>query len=290
MIHSSPLRVKAVVREERGATRQIPFPFRADPTGLDGLKLDQTARAAFVLILDNAKSRGWRSRLSNATMGRILGRCPMTISRALGRLESAGLIRRELTAGGRIRTGILVAWEGVRRESLTEQASVRREDLRGPTPAPKEVRREHLTNQSSTQVQDQTAPILSTEEDPESVVPEPAEAARFLRAMIEAGRKGFRQPVPSPAPPTPAEPPPQRSEEPRRSSPPSGPSRTPQDDVRRIVEGMAVGCFKDARRAAWGPLPGRRRMTPAELQRQLAEVRKRYGGKAPGGPSPAPSS
>jgi len=52
--------------------------------------------------------------------------------------------------------------------------------------------------------------------------------------------------------------------------------RPPQDDVRREVERMAGSIFKDARRAAWGPLPGRRRMTPAELQRQLAEVRRKY--------------
>jgi hypothetical protein len=290
MIHSSPLRVKAVVREEHGTTHQIPFPFRADPTGLDGLKLDQTARAAFVLVLDNAKSRGWRSRLSNATMGRILGRCPMTISRALGRLESAGLIRRDLIAGGRIRTGIVVTWDGVRRESLTEQASVRRESLRGSALESEGLGARAELIRSPVQSQDQTAPILSQGEDPESVVPEPAEAARFLRAMIEAGRKGVRQPAPSPAPPPAVEPRPTRSEEPRRSSPPSGPSRTPQDDARRAVEGMAVGCFKDARRAAWGPIPGRRRMTPAELERQLAEVRRKYGGKVPGGPSPAPPS
>jgi hypothetical protein len=180
MIHSAGAGVKTPAR--------LPFAFRADPVALDGLKLTRTARAVFALLLDNARSRGWRSRLGNATMARILDCCPMTVSRALGRLESAGLIRRELIAGGRIRTGIVVTWEGVRREGLTGQPSVRRESPTGSAQESNGVRRERLTDQSSTQSDDQTVGLLPAGKDP-GEVPDPATAAAFLRAMIQAGRK-----------------------------------------------------------------------------------------------------
>lgn len=292
MIHSAGAGVNTPAR--------IPFAFRADPVALDGLDLDATARAAFVLILDNAKSRGWRSRLSNSTIGRILGRCPMTISRALGRLEAAGLILRELAAGGRIRTGILVTWEGVRREGRTGSPSVRREDLTGPALASEGLGARAELIRSDIQSRDQAGPPPSIEEDSEEAA-RLAELgpARYLRMCIEAGRRGGGPAVPTSSPGGGADKPtPLPTSRGMTVSPPASTmtstavvpatvdrvvlngGSTPevsQDDVRREVERMAGLVFKDARRAAWGPPPGRRRMTPAELQRQLAEVRRKYG-------------
>ena len=79
--------VKGAARTPGVGTLKIPFPFRAYPTALDGMPLTRTARDVFALILDNAKARGWRSRLSNATMAAVLGCTTMTIKRALAQLE-----------------------------------------------------------------------------------------------------------------------------------------------------------------------------------------------------------
>lgn len=258
----------------------IPFQFRAYPVALDALKLTRTARAVFALVLDNARSRGWRSRLSNGTMGRILGCCSMTIKRALADLEAAGLILREFAAAGRIRTGIVVTWEGVEHSRSTERPHLEQSRSTGGTRASQGVEHSRSTNQRPGQNETQTAPILSIEEDPESVVPDGPTAAAYLRAMIQAGRRGGTQAAqpkpPCPAPSSAVEPPPPAAAY-SRPTPPAGPSRTPEADAKRAVERMAGSVFKDARRAAWGPLPGRRRMTPAELQRQLADVRRKYG-------------
>jgi hypothetical protein len=276
MIHSAGAGVKTPAR--------LPFAFRADPVALDGLKLTRTARAVFALLLDNARSRGWRSRLGNATMARILDCCPMTVSRALGRLESAGLIRRELIAGGRIRTGIVVTWEGVRREGLTGQPSVRRESPTGSAQESNGVRRERLTDQSSTQSDDQTVGLLPAGKDP-GEVPDPATAAAFLRAMIQAGRKsGCKIPAPTRVVDRNAAKgvgtsralPPESLRETPRTAPPAGPCHDdPCREVARMVEDLAATF-------AMGRM-GPRRLSPQALQRQLAEVRRRHGGRSASG-------
>ena len=213
MIHSAPAGVKAVVRTQHDAPRQISFAFRADPTALDDMKLPRTARDAFGLVLDNARLRGGRCRLSNGTMARILGCCAMTIGRALVALEAAGLVRRELSHGGRIRSGILVTWDGVQQGCLTERPCVQQERGRGSTPALKGVQQPCGTNQSPHQSVDQTGPILSSqggEDDPEAAALfATLGPAAFLRAMIAKGReevaaRSAGKPAPSPAPAEPA--------------------------------------------------------------------------------------
>lgn len=212
MIPANPAGVKAApVRTLADSPRQIQFAFRADPTALDDVGLDPTARDLMVLILDNARLRGGRCRLSNGTMGRILGRCPMTISRALGRLQAAGLILRELVAGGRVRTGIVVTWEAVQVQEpgrLTEQCTVRRERLTGSTSAPKGVRRERLTDQSPIQseISDADRSSLRGEEEDAEQAALFAELgpAAFLRAMIAKGREAAGKPALAPAPAEPA--------------------------------------------------------------------------------------
>lgn len=276
MMNPSHAGVKVGVRTQHTNTPQnrLPFQYRPDPVALDQLGLDFTARAVFVLLLDNSKSRGWRSRLSNSTIGRILNRNPMTISRALGRLESRGLIRRDLIAGGRIRLSITVVWEGVRREDLTEQAAVRRDGLTGSTRtseglgAAVELIRGGIQSEGN-----QTAPISpSTEEDAEqAALFEQLGPAKFLRMMMEKGRQEAeasqpRSVAPSPAPPASIGTPPAAS----------------HDDVRRAVEGMARDLGRnlaagrlDVRPRGRAEHAGRRRSTPQQLQEQLAELRRR---------------
>lgn len=275
-MNHAPSVVKGSVRPYPVATppNRMPYVYRADPVALDQLGLDLTARAVFVLLLDNAKSRGWRSRLSNATIGRILGRCAMTISRALGRLESRGLIHRDLIAGGRIRLAITIVWDGVRREELSAQAPVSRE-CRTPSAqeskglgAGVELIRGGIQSERSDRP---VSPSQGEEDEEQAALFAELGPAKFLRAMMEKGRQEAgasqsRSFVPSPVPPTPT------------GTPPAA----PHDDVRRAVEGMARDLGRNLAAGRLDVQPrgrvehaGRRRSTPQQLQEQLAELRRR---------------
>jgi hypothetical protein len=215
MIHSVPARVKASARAEYQQLgqkyqqpRQISFVFRADPTALDDVKLPRTARAVFALVLDNARRRAGSCRLSNGVMARILGCCPMTIGRALAALEAAGLVRRELSHGGRVRSGILVTWDGVQQPCLTERPCVQHERPRGSTSVLKGVQHSCGTNQSPIQneTSDADRPSLEGGEDPEAAALFASLGpAKYLQAMIAKGReeaaaRSAGKPAPSPAP------------------------------------------------------------------------------------------
>jgi len=249
----------------------IPFQFRAEPVGLrESRKVSGSAVALFTAILDDAKRRGWRCRLSNAALAERIGRTTMTVKRLLAELEAADMVARDMIAGGRVRLAIVVTWEGVEHSRSTDVRPVEHPRSGGGTSPTQGVEHSRSTIQSVPQTQIQTAPILPPlGEDPESQVPDGPTAARMLRAMIAKGREPAAPAVataPPAPPPTPAPKP-----SPAKAAP------VPEDEARRAVARMAGGVFKDARRAAWGPPPGRRRMTPAELQRQLAEVRRKYG-------------
>lgn len=268
---SAPARVNPAARPAPPGIPKIPFAFRADPIALDGLRLTRTARAAFALVLDNARSRGWRCRLSNGTMGRILGCCSMTIKRALADLEAAGLILREFAAAGRIRTGIVVTWEGVEHSRSSDARTVEQACSTGGTSVFRGVEHSRSTNQSSPQSEEQTVPFLPPGKDP-GEVPDGATAAAFLRSMIA---KGKQQPTvvanlqpPAPKRTQPDAPPPSVT------APPAGPRLDdPRREVRVMVDQLAHG-FTAGR-------TGPRRVSPKQLAAQLAEVRRRHGGRPP---------
>jgi len=272
--------VKGAARTPGVGTLKIPFPFRAYPTALDGMPLTRTARDVFALILDNAKSRGWRCRLSNATMARILGCCPMTIGRALVALESAGLILRELSHGGHVRTGILVTWDGVQHSCGTEQACVQQPCGTGSTLAPQGVQHSCGTNQSLPQSErsDGTSSLVGREEDPALRVAEGPEAAAYLRMLIAKGRMKAQEsnpePIPDPPPPSPLPVPEPIPPAPEPPTPEPIPPTPRQDDARRTVDSM-VGTLAAKFTA---DLQRPRRVSPRKLERQLAELRRRHGG------------
>jgi hypothetical protein len=138
-------------------------------------------------------------------MARILGCCTMTVKRALATLEAAQLVRRETTAEGRVRTGIVVTWDGVEHRCSTERMALEHPRSRGGTSPFQGVEHRCSTNQSPIQseISDADRSSLGGEEDPASRVASGPEAAAYLRACIEAGRKGL-QPPPPPAPAEPA--------------------------------------------------------------------------------------
>lgn len=285
MMSSAPARVNPAARPAPPGTGKIPFAFRADPVALDGLGLDSTARSTFVLILDNAKDRGWTSRLSNATIGKILGRCPMTISRALRRLEAAGLVRRELIAGGRVRTGIAVTWAGVRRDDLTGHPAVRREGLTGSARALEGLGASADLIRSPTQSR--------PSDGGDSLSTGGKEAADYLRRCVESAKRGEPMPEP-PGPLAGAAPSPAFAN--RETEPPTGGCATPPaSPTARGVGGIPLSPAPTPTAPPDAFLPsvgrmvaalgerlkaddvGRRRVGPAKLARQLAQVRRRHG-------------
>lgn len=225
--------VKVGVRTQHAAAPQnrLPFQFRPDPVALDQLRLPRTVRALFVAILDDAKSKGWKSRRCNATLARILGCSTMTIKRCLARLESLGLIRRDYTADGRTRLGIHVTWEGVEHSRSAEQASVEQPCSTGGTPVFRGV--EHSCSTSSESggqsERNQTAPISPSLEEDEEQAALYAELgpAGYLKAMIAKGRQ---QAAPKPATPPPA--------------PPT--TARPSQDALRLTLGSMVGQLGEA--------------------------------------------
>lgn len=215
MMNPSHVGVKVGVRTKHMLPPQnrLPFQFRPDPVALDQLRLPRTARALFVAILDDAKSKGWKSRRCNATLARILGCSTMTVKRGLARLESLGLIRRDYTADGRTRLGIHVTWEGVEHSRAAEQASVEQPCSTGGTPAFRGVEHSRSTSSESgvQSEREQTGPIsLSTEEDEEqAALFEQLGPAEYLRMMVRKGREQMdtlKPATPPPAPSSPARP------------------------------------------------------------------------------------
>lgn len=281
MIHSATARVKAATcPQDSGDTtvRRIPFSFRADPVALDELRLPRTARQVFVLLLDNARGRGWKSRLSNGVMARILGCCEMTIGRALVALEKVGLIRRDLIAGGRVRLAIHVVWSEVQQPCGTERPCVQQERGTGSTPALEEVQHRCGTNQSApSERENQTggvSPGFRT-----NAIPAPAAGAAYLAACVAAAKRG--EPMPEPpgfancesAPP---------KDSPQRNTPspsvpgihgtsPATPTLLPGASLAQV--GRMVASLGDKLKAdGCGP----RRVGPARLARQLGEMRRRH--------------
>lgn len=281
MIRSTSVGVKGVARPASESPRQIQFAFRADPVALDAMKLPGNARQVFGLVLDNARSRGGRCRLSNATMAAILGCSTPTIKRALAALEAAHLVRRETAAEGRIRLAIVVTWDGVDQSRSTVQAGVDQSRSGGGSMPIQGVDQSRSTNQSPHQSDHQTGPILSTgegEDAEQAALYAALGPAKYLQAMIAKGKaeadadarsggKPVPPPLPCPVPPAPVEAP----KPPTGASPGKAPV-VPHDDASREVGRMV----RDLGQALKAETVGTRRVGPAKLARQLAEMRRRH--------------
>jgi DNA-binding MarR family transcriptional regulator len=294
MIGYAPSEVKAGPRPPR-----IGVPFAPIPLDLASRRdLSAAAKLVFATLANQARMR--RGEVSNLTNRRISDRTGLgvaTVRRALDRLEALGLVRRLFGDSKRVRLGVAVTYSPaeVAQGCATSKPGVAQAAQRGCSPAPQVGCAPGATD------------LLRTGEEPPKTVSAPLseedaeEAARFaqlgpagyLRAMIEAGRKGgCKIPAPVRVVDTPPAPPVSHAgEKPAKGvhetdtpakgtrqvgPPPAGPRYDdPGRQVRVMVEQLASGL-----------MVGRvspRRLSPQALQRQLAEVRRRHGDRSASG-------
>lgn len=178
------------------APTRLPYGFRADPIALDGLGLGRTSRALFVAILDDAKSKGMKSRKRNQTLATTLGCSIPTVKRCLADLEGRGLIRRETIAGGRIRLAIHVTWNGVDQNQSSERRTVDQDRSTVDQNRSRGVDHSRSTSQSSVpqSVANQTGSALASEGKDQP--PDGKAAADYLRQCVKAARLGMEMPAP----------------------------------------------------------------------------------------------
>lgn len=256
---------------------KIGVPFA--PLPLDVMRsrdLSPAAKLTFMALANHARMRrGEVSNLTNRRLAEATGQSEAAVRRGLDELESAGLIRRLFGTSQRVRVGVAVTYapaevaQGRSTQPAETVAPSPQPGCAGPAtgcaPAPTDLLR---TGEETPK----TAPILPLVEDP-GTPPDPATAAAYLRACVEAGRRG----VEPPPPPSrgdrmrtePAAPPP------TVASPPPGPRLDdPRREVARMIDQLAHGFTARP--------TGPRRLSPQQLARQLAEVRRKHGaGKAP---------
>lgn len=240
-------------------------------------KLSSTAKLLHAVLLDSARRRG-ACKLCNRTLAEMIGRSVATVKRLLSELERAGLASREMIAGGRVRLGIVPS-AGVAHSRSGDARPVAQEQSRGGSPVTRGVAHSQATIQNG-QREIQSGGILPLGEDA-GTPPDPATAAAYLKACIEAGRRGV-EPPPPPVLHTckkPGAPVSQIAKSPSAPAVGSSPLPAPRyGDPRREV-GVMVERLANGFKAG---LVRPRRMSQQQLDRQLAEVRRRHGaGKAP---------
>lgn len=300
MMNRAPARVKGDRAHVAGSTPQnrIPFQFVGVPSHL--LRAGNLSFGAVILfgvIADAARqSRSGACRLANATLGERIGRSESEVGRYILELESAGLVVRDFAGQSKyVRLGVRPTWiEPV--PDVQGTPSVQVPEDRQPVPGSSGMGVPDVPGPIQSVFQNERSETIFLplgEENPEEAVPDGATAAAYLRAMIAKGKAEATQTKPAVSPaldpsPNVAEVPPARSPEPSRSvqpTPPAGPSRATQDDARPVVAGMLASLFKDARKAAWGPVPGKpRHPSQAEQLAALDERKRRREREARNGP------
>lgn len=285
------------------ASARLPFQFRPMPVAAESLGLPSTALHLFTILIDDAKRRGWRTRLLNPALASRLGRSVATVKRLLALLESRGLIQREHAADGRIRTATRITWDGVAQSCATEQKSVAHSQSGGGSLMRQGVAHSCATNSERPQSAFQTPGFSTSEEEKrEEPAPSPAETAAALRAMV-AGKWApmiFDEAKPHEAPAKPAtspetSPTPSPVESVATSTTRAAASRetppTRPQPIARPYGGLPLHrAGVSAAAAAFSPKFGAVRNTPESLNRQLWERRQRVGPPSPppasGGPPP----
>lgn len=276
-----------------GAPPRIAFRFRALPCETTSSRaISQSAKILHAVLLDAGRRKG-ACTYTNRTLGGMIGRSPATVKRLLAELEAAGLARRELAAGGRIRSGVVpiapearlsnLGQTGVAHSQATERMGVAHSQSEGgSSPA---VGVAHSRSASI-----QSVPQSEKPDGPGSPL-SGREAADYLRRCVEAARRG--EPMPPPPDFANCESAPPMGIATGNTAPPKGPYETPPPspkgsngigtpaptptprpgaslaEIGRMVAAMGERLKADD--------VGRRRVGPAKLARQLGEMRRRHG-------------
>ncbi len=178
---------------------RIAFQFRALPCATSASReISQSAKLLHAALLDAARRKG-SCTYTNRSLGAMIGRSPATVKRLLSELEAAGLARRDLVAGGRVRSGVVPFAPGVAHSRDGGQTAVAQSRPPGGSPsAPGVAHSRSASIQSPIQndIPDAARSSLGGAEDAASRVASGPEAAAYLRACIQAGRRG--EPMPPP--------------------------------------------------------------------------------------------
>jgi hypothetical protein len=265
MIHSGTPGVKAAARP----TPRIGVPFAPIPLDVKARRdVSPAAKLVFATLANQARLR--RAEVSNLTNRRIAERAGLSVAavrRALDELEARGLARRLFGESKRIRLGIAVTYApaGVAQPGATPPADgVAHRAQPGCSTPPDGGCAPAATDlpRTSEERPETISPALGDEDREAAALFAQLGPAGFLRAMVAKGREEAAAAKAAPRPPA------------TRVLPPPPPS---QDAIRAAV-GSMVGSLAEGFAAG---RPGRR-MSPRQLQAQLAEVRRRYGKGRPG--------
>lgn len=266
----------------KGPSRSsVGFQFIAIPSQLlKAADLSFGAVLLFGVIADAVRqNRSGLCKLANATLGERIGRSESEVGRYMLELEAAGMVARDFVGQSKfVRTGVRVTWtEGVPDVSVTTPVQVpelqeggsrnsgaRVPDVPGPIQSPPQ--REISDGGIS--------PSLGKDEDAAARATNGPEAAAYLRACIEAGRRGQPMPEP-PAPQGVGDPCGLPTKGAYIENTPSPASQPSPDEARRTVGGFVRSLADRLKAETVGP----RRVGPAKLARQLSEMRRRNAGR-----------
>lgn len=268
------------------APLRIPYQFRALPCETTSSRaISQSAKILHAVLLDAGRRKG-ACTLTNRTLGGMIGRSPATVKRLLAELEAAGLARRELSAGGRIRSGVVpiapdsrvgeITKSGVAHSQATERIGVaqsRSEGGSSSAPGVAHSRSASIQSSSQNESPDGVSQQLVGNNRPVSGTA----AADYLKACVAAARAGRPMPeFPDLGKTQPTGgctvPPPSPKGIPIQDTPAPTPMAPPDafmPSVGRMVASLGERLKAES--------VGRRRVGPKRLAAQLAEVRRRHG-------------
>ncbi len=191
--------IRSEVKSPVHASPRIAYQFRPLPCETAASReVSQSAKLLHAVLLDAAR-KGGACALTNRSMGARIGRSRATVKRLLAELETAGLARRELVAGGRVRSAVVPFAPGVAHSRSAVQTTVAHSRTGGgslPPPGVAHSRAASIQRPFQKELSDADRSSLGESEDAATQVCSGPEVAAYLRACMDAVRRG--QPTPEP--------------------------------------------------------------------------------------------